>query len=152
MGAFPSGQRGQTVNLLSVTSVVRIHPLPPTKPSYGRFFVLEKGWIRKPDSAVWQSKQHPGGVLLRAWTYAVFALGNKRGVVFALAHPLPPAKPSYGRFFCFTKSPFVNKQMDFLIMLACRLISEANTAPLQVKRAISLCNQIHHKTVNLIGF
>ena len=29
MGAFPSGQRGQTVNLLSVTSVVRIHPLPP---------------------------------------------------------------------------------------------------------------------------
>ena len=29
MGEFPSGQRGQTVNLLSVTSVVRIHPLPP---------------------------------------------------------------------------------------------------------------------------
>ncbi len=26
---FPSGQRGQTVNLLSVTSVVRIHPPPP---------------------------------------------------------------------------------------------------------------------------
>ena len=30
MGEFPSGQRGQTVNLLSVTSVVRIH-LPPPK-------------------------------------------------------------------------------------------------------------------------
>ena len=30
-GAFPSGQRGQTVNLLSLTSVVRIHPLPPEK-------------------------------------------------------------------------------------------------------------------------
>ena len=29
MGVFPSGQRGQTVNLLSLTSVVRIHPLPP---------------------------------------------------------------------------------------------------------------------------
>ena len=29
MGVFPSGQRGQTVNLLSSTSVVRIHPLPP---------------------------------------------------------------------------------------------------------------------------
>ncbi len=28
---FPSGQRGQTVNLLSVTSVVRIHPPPPEK-------------------------------------------------------------------------------------------------------------------------
>ena len=26
---FPSGQRGQTVNLLSVTSMVRIHPPPP---------------------------------------------------------------------------------------------------------------------------
>ena len=31
MGVFPSGQRGQTVNLLSLTSVVRIHPLPPEK-------------------------------------------------------------------------------------------------------------------------
>ena len=31
MGGFPSGQRGQTVNLLSTTSVVRIHHLPPKK-------------------------------------------------------------------------------------------------------------------------
>ena len=29
MGEFPSGQREQTVNLSSLTSVVRIHPLPP---------------------------------------------------------------------------------------------------------------------------
>ena len=29
MGEFLSGQREQTVNLSSVTSVVRIHPLPP---------------------------------------------------------------------------------------------------------------------------
>ncbi len=29
LDGFPSGQRGQTVNLLSVTSVVRIHSLPP---------------------------------------------------------------------------------------------------------------------------
>ena len=28
---FPSGQREQTVNLSSATSVVRIHPLPPQK-------------------------------------------------------------------------------------------------------------------------
>ena len=36
MGEFPSGQRGQTVNLLSVTSVVRIHLPPPKSPiSYG---------------------------------------------------------------------------------------------------------------------
>ena len=31
MGGFPSGQREQTVNLLSVTSMVRIHLLPPKK-------------------------------------------------------------------------------------------------------------------------
>ena len=29
MDGFPSGQREQTVNLLSQTSVVRIHPRPP---------------------------------------------------------------------------------------------------------------------------
>ena len=32
MGEFPSGQRGQTVNLLAMPSVVRIH-LPPPKQS-----------------------------------------------------------------------------------------------------------------------
>ena len=32
MEGFPSGQRGQTVNLLSTTSVVRIHSLPPKIP------------------------------------------------------------------------------------------------------------------------
>ena len=31
MGEFPSGQRGQTVNLLLLASVVRIHLLPPEK-------------------------------------------------------------------------------------------------------------------------
>ena len=31
MGDFPSGQRGQTVNLLSTTSVVRIHHPPPKR-------------------------------------------------------------------------------------------------------------------------
>ena len=29
MGEFQSGQMGQTVNLLRIASVVRIHPLPP---------------------------------------------------------------------------------------------------------------------------
>ena len=29
MGEFPSGQRGQTVNLLAMPSVVRIHLPPP---------------------------------------------------------------------------------------------------------------------------
>ena len=31
MGVFPSGQWGQTVNLLAMPSVVRIHLPPPTK-------------------------------------------------------------------------------------------------------------------------
>ena len=31
MGEFPSGQRGQTVNLLAVLSVVQIHLPPPCK-------------------------------------------------------------------------------------------------------------------------
>ena len=30
MGEFPSGQRGQTVNLLATPTVVRIHLPPPT--------------------------------------------------------------------------------------------------------------------------
>ena len=33
LGDFPSGQRGQTVNLLSLTSVVRIHHPPPKQPT-----------------------------------------------------------------------------------------------------------------------
>ena len=47
MGDFPSGQRGQTVNLLSTTSLVRIqHPPPQTTQceSIG-FFVCGGGWV-----------------------------------------------------------------------------------------------------------
>ncbi len=52
MGGFPSGQREQTVNLSSMTSVVRIHHLPPNFIynlvykliiSYGRFPEWPKG-------------------------------------------------------------------------------------------------------------
>ena len=43
MGRFPSGQRGQTVNLLQIASVVRIHlhPLPKAK----GFSVRLKRWL-----------------------------------------------------------------------------------------------------------
>ncbi len=37
---FPSGQREQTVNLSSPTSVVRIHPLPPAKGTGFYLFLL----------------------------------------------------------------------------------------------------------------
>ena len=53
MEGFPSGQREQTVNLSSMTSVVRIHHLPPKRkdiPKGMSFFALAEGrWrIRKP--------------------------------------------------------------------------------------------------------
>ena len=40
MGEFPSGQRGQTVNLLAMPSVVRIHLPPPGADFKQRLFVL----------------------------------------------------------------------------------------------------------------
>ena len=40
MGAFPSGQWGQTVNLLLNASVVRIHQLPPTERYFERGIAL----------------------------------------------------------------------------------------------------------------
>ena len=51
MEGFPSGQREQTVNLSSMTSVVRIHHLPPNEPILIRVSVLfwcQVEWIRKP--------------------------------------------------------------------------------------------------------
>ena len=48
MGEFPSGQRGQTVNLLRIASMVRIRPPPPEKRHTFRcvFFLLWGGRIR----------------------------------------------------------------------------------------------------------
>ena len=42
LDGFPSGQRGQTVNLLSVTSVVRIHPHPFNNSLVGLFLNTER--------------------------------------------------------------------------------------------------------------
>ena len=42
MGGFPSGQRGQTVNLLQIASVVRIHHHP-----FQFYFITES--IQKPE-------------------------------------------------------------------------------------------------------
>ena len=51
MGDFPSGQRGQTVNLLSTTSLVRIqHPPPQTTQCESiEFFVCGGGCTFEPD-------------------------------------------------------------------------------------------------------
>lgn len=48
MDGFPSGQRGQTVNLLAMPSVVRIHHPPPKipiSPSGGRYFYCQRRGI-----------------------------------------------------------------------------------------------------------
>ena len=46
MGEFPSGQRGQTVNLLRFASMVRIRPPPPKiadfRQKIGDFYVFTK--------------------------------------------------------------------------------------------------------------
>ena len=52
MGEFPSGQRGQAVNLLSLTSVVRIH-LPPPHPRTCIAVVILMGKQILSDSAGW---------------------------------------------------------------------------------------------------
>ena len=54
VGEFPSGQRGQTVNLLLLASMVQIHPLPPAVSfsvvgfTYGPF--INKGEVSIPTS------------------------------------------------------------------------------------------------------
>ena len=69
-GEFPSGQRGQTVNLLHLASVVRIHLPPPTKKTPLRCLFC---WCRcvaerhraspPPDSLDWCALHgHRGGV------------------------------------------------------------------------------------------
>ena len=76
MGDFPSGQRGQTVNLLSLTSVVRIHHPPPTqKPdAIASGFCVGGGW--------WQEVTERKG----------------RGCLTPLHHPLIDPCPSQGEY------------------------------------------------------
>ena len=61
MGEFPSGQRGQTVNLLRIASMVRIRPPPPQKRHTFRcvfFVLLGDGFENR--------MQQSGGLLLAA--------------------------------------------------------------------------------------
>ena len=63
LGDFPSGQRGQTVNLLSLTSLVRIQLPPPTKKELlstkSSFFVYpsRRLGISSPREAWWISSR-----------------------------------------------------------------------------------------------
>ena len=90
MEGFPSGQREQTVNLSSMTSVVRIHHLPPKLTASVRmlFFCFEGG-----------------GFESRLLETARWAVSNRRGVAAATrihslrgSAPLlcPPRAPANG--------------------------------------------------------
>ena len=98
MGVFPSGQWGQTVNLLLSASVVRIHPRPPRTPvSNGYrsfcFICLEKGDARVDSNSI-DPPNSPAGKKAPAGLFRCAA---------RVIHPRPPRTPvSNGyRSFCF---------------------------------------------------
>ena len=75
MGVFPSGQWGQTVNLLLSASVVRIHPRPPKnqRRKYAGFCFIRylkfhsQGWIRTAAATSLKTAQkQPSGLFLAA--------------------------------------------------------------------------------------
>ena len=77
MGEFPSGQRGQTVNLLRIASMVRIRPPPPQKDQHLPVLVFLSLWT---DSNY--EMQQSGGLLLAAGldggnTLIFIPLGNE---------------------------------------------------------------------------
>ena len=93
MGVFPSGQWGQTVNLLLSASVVRIHPRPPRTPvSNGYrsfcFICLEKGDARVDSNSIDPPNSPAGKKPLR---------GFFRCAARAI-HPRPPNKKNPNLF------------------------------------------------------
>ena len=87
MGEFPSGQRGQTVNLLSVTSVVRIH-LPPPKNIH--LFEMDVFYFVDLKGGSWQGA---GGALQPPWLFR------------RKANPPSPTKPDRHRLSGFFIPP-----------------------------------------------
>ena len=98
MGVFPSGQWGQTVNLLLSASVVRIHPRPPRTPvsnGYRSFcFICLAKWVARVDSNSCGAVAEDGA---KTAQWAVFSSAARA------IHPRPPRTPvSNGyRSFCF---------------------------------------------------
>ena len=77
-GEFPSGQRGQTVNLLSSTSMVRIHSLPPrriVRQFYESFAYAKDSFLCRTMLLFPQkSSQHCGCSLINALATPLLAL------------------------------------------------------------------------------
>ena len=99
MGAFPSGQRGQTVNLLSLTSVVRIHPLPPTKRPdlVSGLFVGQSGCREVPNARA------KGASSKRKINCA--RLPTRSVGMWSRIHPLPPEKSTCESKCFFQRNP-----------------------------------------------
>ena len=116
MGVFPSGQWGQTVNLLLSASVVRIHPRPPRTPvSNGYrsfcFICLEKGDARvdsNSSGADRRQRQKQGGAVgaaasrMRVPPKARCSRWEPRpGFLFCAAraiHPRPPKNRNVSQY------------------------------------------------------
>ena len=111
MGEFPSGQRGQTVNLLSLTSLVRIQLPPPTKNallSYdkGAFFVIQAAvgvprserasfggpvglvWNQRASRVVWNPDEVAHGIARSAYRIKLLRLDAIHGVAVIPFRPL----------------------------------------------------------------
>ena len=103
MERFPSGQREQTVNLLSVTSVVRIHPSPPTKMHIARCAFL---FVYRVDLGCFLQKT--ANTLCVSNHLSVLTLGlfaQVQPCAIKRIHPSPPRKSvSFGTDFPFAKS------------------------------------------------
>ncbi len=112
MGVFPSGQWGQTVNLLLSASVVRIHPRPPRTPvsepgtGVSVLSALQKGtqgWIRTATATTAASGRNreellglrPAGCACRP-RHDAAAGSRDPGSLYSAAraiHPRPPRTP-----------------------------------------------------------
>ena len=92
MGEFPSGQRGQTVNLLLIASVVRIHLPPPAKDPpaklVGLLLVGKDSWIRTHSNPT--CRWHVGKTSANAG-FLLTAFHRKAGNRIHLPRTAPPA-------------------------------------------------------------
>ena len=88
MEEFPSGQRGQTVNLLRFASVVRIHPPPPSR----RKFYLRRLLLLSALSVSFADSSPTGGAKLFTPVIARRATPDA-----AIRFFRPPCLPPWGR-------------------------------------------------------
>ena len=106
MGGFPSGQREQTVNLLSTTSVVRIHLLPPSNsPAIWLGFCLAGGTVDEPCAQIYADS------VMRHLPYCLIFADNstmRAGSAACTARRLRPSLPLVMRRNARQNAPLYN--------------------------------------------